>query len=503
MNRIELPVLHLARLVLEARTALSVTTGTTEGTFDTQLVRDANGLPALPATALAGVLRHLWIDAHGEASANALFGFQEKNQGAASRLTVSWGALLDSQGQPAEGLLLGDERKRLEDDNDGDALFKTVLQQADAPVVRDRVRLTHRGAAADQGKFDRSVLPAGHRFALELRLWSQTKDDADWRRLLGLLAHPLFRLGGATRAGLGAMELVVCHARSFDLKDPEDIRAFRNLSRGLADIDGLDDLTQKAKAWAADTHVLNGILKLTALNLWRIGQGETLLGPDKHGKVADLLPKVEEVIDWGAGRGERKLQMCLLPASSLKGALAHRIAFHYRRLAGDWAGGVTDEQALNARPPAVAALLGEVKDTEEEAGRRIEQGCVGALVIDDAWIAADTVQVARLMHNAIDRFTGGVRDRVLYEEESLFGGEIEVPITLDQRRLDKNCERLGISKEEQADVREALRLALDDLCQARLALGSRTTTGNGFFDGQLEGPLRDWLNENDDQEAAA
>ena len=496
MNRHDLHVLHLARVVLETKTALSIGTGLSESTFDTQLVRDANGLPALPATAVAGVLRHLWIDTHGageEASADVLFGFQRKDQGAAARLSISWGALLDSQGRPAEGLLLGDERQRLE----GDELYKTVLQQVDAPVVRDRVRLTHRGAAADKGKFDRSVLPAGHRFALELRLWSQAKDDPDWQRLLGLLAHPLFRLGGATRAGLGAMRLVTCHERSFDLKNAEDIAAFRDLGRGLTDTGGLEAFQVQLPEDAA---VLSGTLKLEARGLWRIGQGESLLGPDARGKVADLLPKVEEVIDWGTGKGKRKLQMCLLPASSLKGALSHRIAFHCRRLAGRWAGSETDEDALNARPAAVDALLGAVKNDESKGEAA---GCVGALLIDDAWIAADTVQVARLMHNAIDRFTGGVRDRVLYEEESLFGGEIEVPITLDQRRLAKNCERLGISEEERANVRQALRLALDDLRRGRLALGSRTTTGNGFFDGQLEGPLRDWLNENDDQEAAA
>ena len=502
MNRHDLHMLHLARLVLEAKTALSVSTGLSEGTFDTQLVRDANGLPALPGTSVTGVLRHLWIDIHGdgqETSANTLFGYQDKKAGQASRLTVSWGALLDSRGWPAEGLLIGDEGgERLKD-----PLYEGVLMQADVPVTRDRVRLTHRGAAADQGKFDRSVLPAGHRFALELRLWSENKDDEDWMRLLALFAHPLFRLGGATRAGLGAMALVACHARSFDLTQENDINAFSNLRPELADREGLEDITEAVKARVLSQGLHQGNLELEARGFWRIGQGESLLGPDDKGKVADLLPKVEEAVTWEPTEdGKRTLRLCLLPGSSFKGALAHRMAFHYRRLAGEWVEDQSGEPE-DMRPPALDALLGAVKNDDKEDNKG--KGCAGALFIDDAWIEADTAQVARLMHNAIDRFTGGVRDRVLYEEENLFGGKLQVRITLDARRFEKNMALLGLQDEaEKRRIRDAFRLALDDLCQGRLALGSRTTTGNGFFEGRLEGPLGDWLDERKDtQEAAA
>ena len=93
-------------------------------------------------------------------------------------------------------------------------------------------------------------------------------------------------------------------------------------------------------------------------------------------------------------------------------------------------------------------------------------------------------RIARLMHNAIDRFTGGVRNRVLYEEESLYGGAVEIPIALHVQRL-----------HDPHGVRPALKAALDDLCGGRLGLGSRTTTGNGFFTGEITGRLRDWLAE--------
>src|SRR5690606_22899359 len=108
--------LYIARVVLEAKTPLSISTGTPDGVFDTALVRDANGLPALPGSSIAGVLRHLWQERHGAQSAKRLFGRQEGKNGEPSRVIVSWGALLDSRGRPVEGLLLGEEARRLKED---------------------------------------------------------------------------------------------------------------------------------------------------------------------------------------------------------------------------------------------------------------------------------------------------------------------------------------------------------------------------------------------------
>ncbi len=480
MSRSDQSHIHIARLVLEADTALSIGTGNPDGVFDTALVRDANGLPAIPGSSLAGVLRHLWREEYGENSENAVFGYQQHDQGAASALSVSWGALLDSQGRPAEGLVF--DQKRLQD-----PLYASVLQQIDAPVFRDRVRLGHKGAAADNAKFDRAVLPAGHRFAVELRLWATPEEaDANWRKLLSLLSHPGLRLGGATRAGLGRIRLVDCHAGSFDLRDAEQRQAFLGLGRGLADT---KDLKEAKPDTRNSEHWLSAELTLQARGLWRIGQGSAPLEPVT--KPADLLPKTEEHIDWSSGRGERKPNLLLVPASSLKGALAHRMAFHARRLTGQWAETMpADRGAREARPEAIDDLLGQVKDKEG--------GHAGVLYIDDAWLPVEATTVTRLMHNAIDRFTGGVRNRMLFEEESLLGGQLTIRIALDTRGIRGDAET----------AKQALCLAMDDLCHGRLALGSRTTQGNGFFDGELRGNLQGWLQpvqtdqQNEQQEMA-
>ncbi|MGV6817457.1 MAG: RAMP superfamily CRISPR-associated protein [Thiotrichales bacterium] len=480
MDRINSSTFRIARFVLEAETALSISTGNYDGVFDTSLVRDANGLPAIPGSALAGVLRHLWIDSYGEddtETANAMFGFQSRKEGSASPLTVSWGALLDENGEPAEGLLIGDKSSRLTKCE----LYQAVIDQADNPVLRDRVKITHRGAARKNAKFDRSILPAGHRFAAEIKLWTAKDDNGEnWNKLLSLLQHPIFRLGGGTRSGLGRMKLVSLYRGEFDLTSAADIARFRKLKPGLNDIKGLEAFTP---AQPQSDAFMFGTLKIQAQGPWRIGQGsESVLEDNK--KPADLLPKTEERISWSGTQGKRQPRLLVLPASSLKGALAHRLSFHVRCLTGQW--NTPETELSDDRPVEVDTLLGTLK---AENGT----GHAGRLFIDDTWQQVNTDQVTRMMHNVIDRFTGGVRNRMLFDEECLLDGNFEIPVVLDTSNL---------SEEAIPIIRKALKATLDDSCSGRLALGSRTSTGNGVFKGTLEGPLAGWLSTSSVEQAA-
>lgn len=483
-QRLARSVLHIARVVLEAATPLSLSTGNPDGVFDTALVTDANDLPALPGTSLAGVLRHLWRETYGkQQSDDTLFGYQKKNRGDASRLAISWGAMLDSQGRAAEGLLAIKEPQRLTD-----PVYADALKLLDEPVFRNRVKLSHQGAAADTGKFDRAVLPRGHRFAVELRLWSDDKDDVNWYRLLNLLAHPTLRLGGATRTGLGKLHCFSCEERSFALSDQEDTRAYKGLPDALSNTSGLNKFIPDLRT----TSFITGTLRLSPRGFWRIGQRATDFR-DTNQKPADLVPVTEPLIEWdnnGTPTIHEDTTHLLFPASSLKGAMAHRLNFHCCRFSAPpiWADpGLPSED----RHELVDALFGSVKTKTK--------GQAGNLYIDDTFLPVSENRLKDVTHNSIDRFTGGVRNRVLFSELSIHGSDapIDIKLTLDQSRLQQSGADLQV-------LRDALKATLDDLCQGRLALGSRTSTGNGFFDGQLEGALKDWLeSDNHNQEEAA
>lgn len=482
MNRIDNAVCHIARFTLEGRTALSIGTGGPDGVFDHPIVRDANGLPMIPGTSLAGVPRHLWRADRDQASTEGLFGYQRKDDGAASRLEVAVSVLQDSQGRPAEGLLLGSEADRLRDDQ---VLKSARATQAD-PLFRDRVRLTHRGVADHRGKFDRGLLAAGHRFSGELRLWSNRKDDPDWDRLLGLLADPRLRLGGATRAGLGAMELVTLRTLSLDLRDRADCERFRGLKSGLGDLAGMTarDLVKLPRT-ALGVQTLR--LTLAPRDFWLMGNVDKPVG--RYDKDPDRVPKLEPVLRWQSGRAAPAVRMALVPGSSVKGALAHRAAFHWNVLNNKFVDDLTAEDLAkwdkSEHCPGVQAIFGYAKDRASVTGRSQEAaGQAGHLIVEDAHVEVGANQVQVMIHNSLDRFTGGVRDRLLFTEELVYQRPIVLAITL-----------LPGFKDADESARRALARAVKDLCQGRMALGAGTTKGHGTFTANPDAATRAWLAE--------
>src|SRR5262249_3982368 len=113
-----LPCLHLARVTVETRTPLSLGTGLGAGLYDTALVRDANGLPAIPGTSIAGVLRHIHSALYGKDETDSLFGRAKERTGKEqpSRVHVSWAAIHDASDRPVDGLVTGQRRRALESD---------------------------------------------------------------------------------------------------------------------------------------------------------------------------------------------------------------------------------------------------------------------------------------------------------------------------------------------------------------------------------------------------
>jgi CRISPR/Cas system CSM-associated protein Csm3 (group 7 of RAMP superfamily) len=485
----ELSVFYVARVTLETVTPLSIGTGAIDGVFDVQLVRDANGLPAIPGSSLAGVLRHLYWLTHEDDPAvkqkiHGLFGYQEGDSGEASKLHISWGVMQDSKGKPVEGLLLGPQATNC---LQGDKLLKVAIATADTPVFRDRVRISHRGAAEKMGKFDRSVLPAGYRFSVELSLWSHQVDDSRWGEILKLLGHPLFRIGAGTRAGLGKLKVVQANSGSFNLKDRQHRILFAKLDPSLARIEVLKPFLFQL---ITSPRFVTATLKLKPKGFWRIGQGDTAHCQDGSGKPADLLPKTEQRVKWNGGKAEIAVAELLIPASSIKGALAHRVAFHANRLNSYWAEEHQESIAdyeKSEHCDAVKNLFGYARDDRptkdgNEDKENQPKGQAGKIWIDDAFVEFNLGDLHLMMHNAIDRFSGGVREHFLFSEELVWKKPIIVNMLIDTDGLDNV-------------VRIALKNTLVDLQEGRLSLGGGASKGHGLFEATLQfSDKAAWLN---------
>lgn len=479
------PWLTLWRLVLEAQAPLSIGTGRGDGVNDMVLAHDANGLPMLPASACAGALRKAWAAAHvdGRQRADDVFGYAEGDDGLVSRLAFSHGHIHDSTNRPVEGL---DSRGR------ADPLLKPLLERR--PSLRQRVRLNHRGAADDGALFDRSVLPAGHRFSLELLLWSAdgTQARADTDRLEALLANDTLRLGGATRSGLGLLRVVRGHRGQFNLRFSEDFESFSGLGRSLADVGGLSSFEITASAAAPDRQAAINV-RLRPEAGFRFGGGTRSLQRPAPGKLANDLPVTEAHVAWagtkaGAGGAMASQARALVPATGIKGPLSHRTAFHAHRReqvhSGNWppaapAGAPPPPYDKTLHCPSVRALFGWHAAGSADS----ERGQAGVLGWSDLVLAPESIRAATQWHNSIDRYTGGVREGALFRTENLHAARAADDLLVFRITVDLNRARnVGVSDLMLQD----LEAALEDLTKGRLALGADSAGGQGFFTGSWQ-----------------
>lgn len=480
-----------ARVTVECTAPFTVGTGRGDDLVDSICVTDANGLPTIPGSSLAGVLRHaLFAESDGD-EANALFGYQKENLGDSSRVKVSWAQVHGIDDRPVAA------RMDATDDAAEDAkAFRAFLEGG---VLRDHVRINARGAVDGAGKFDEKLVPRGARFTFELRVEARNdRDDVDAElgKLLGALTSPTFRLGGRTRRGYGAFRLVRAFTRTFDLKGgAKDYADYTRLPRALdkdVPVGVLTALETKGLKPVAREGIIEGRLTLRPEDFWLFGNGDAARDAHKRGtKDADMIPKTEPVIDWSSGRGvivEGVHSRNLVQSAGIKGALRHRAAFHHRRLKGQWAEGAIGEAQEPVKDGAIVALFGVEKSKTE--------GVPGNVSVSDAYLTtsdgkaradANAPRDGALDHVSIDRFTGAPMDGMLFREVPLYQGSFEVTVRVDTRAIEGHSEGSA--------AREAFKCALDDLCEGRLAVGAGANRGHGYVKGVLSGALKRWLDE--------
>lgn len=446
------PYFYSALITLECQTPLSIKSDESDLTIDTRLVRDANGYPIIPGTSIAGVLRSIASEmANQEKNSTEvakLFGQAEnKDTDSPSQIQVSFGFVHNANNQPIMGL----DTNAMQSDEPVASSLKDLM-----PIMRDQVTLNEYGVAAKGAKMDRTAVPKGTRFSFELNWATDQEDEQQWQNILSWLNHPDFRIGGLTHRGFGKVKVQSVKTESYNFKYPEDLQKWQaNRSQGFNAQNGqpknaLNCLTQ---------NYLDFNLSLQAEDFWRIGQGNKAIG--KYDKEPDIKPYTEKVIEWDAANCANISQdsKVVIPASGIKGALRHRTLFHFRRLMDDFSDGLKPEQEAQQQNAQLVDLFGDISDDTAK---------VGSLILDDIYL--ETTPLTKvIMHNKIDRFTGGTIDGALFSEELLYGGGFTL-----QGQIKIN--------EQSKELLEAFKLALLDLAQGRLALGGGTTKGHGYFE---------------------
>lgn len=433
----------VTRITLEAASPLAVGSGDIDIITDAPVARDINGLPYIPGSSLAGVLRHALGD---KPYADDLFGFQKGDTGKGSRLIVSDALMVSEGSKVVDGLI--------------DKSASNYLSLFNVLPVRQHVCINDKGTAKEHGKFDEEVVYAGTRFCFDMEILSENSSDSQMQDLLQTITSPTFRLGSGTRNGFGSMKTVRVQYAAYDLTKKEDLQSYINKSSCLAEewnAPEVKDITpQKQNGWIRYTLRL----KPTDFFLFSSGFGD---------EDADMTPVKEPHITWSGDTPSMSEQYFLVPGTSVKGAVAHRTAYHWNRLNNRF---VDTENAPYAseKNPAVIALFGTAT---EEDGITPQRG--NAIFSDVAVVPVDKSKEKTIFHIKIDKFTGGVQDGALFQEK--VSNVQDQPIT----------EEILVGRTAFADatIREAFEKSLNDICNGMLPLGGSTNRGNGTFTGTL------------------
>jgi len=462
---------------LQAKSAVHV--GGLEDVPDTDLslARDGLGNFVIPGTSLTGVLRAL-----GDAG-----------DGLQKRL---WGREAAS----------------------GDGGYASLMTVSEAPItgpvtpeLRDHVGIDRRTGAAALGiKYDRMVLPMGTRIPLDLRLDVPTAGTATWmgtapapglaeiEDYLVWLIRQLqdgLRIGAAGTRGLGQVALVEV-GWSVTRASPASRDGILALLRGKPD-NITDQISKRVKALTARREGLRIDIA------WKAKSPVMSKSPDDGDDAAADREsggvKIMPLVTQGIAKGKLRL---ILPGSGIKGALRSHAERIERTVFPDLAAveslraPVADRRGFLdqiAAAPLTASLFGSTapRGTEPPKPGVWEPGrgalsvldCLSKSEIDAAEIEAlrrssdlskrPNAALDVAYHVAVDRWTGGASDRLLFS--AVRPDDIEwhdIQLRIDETRLPP----AGMGRDAALAL---LVLLMRDLAAGWITLGMGSTRGYG------------------------
>ena len=321
--------IYKARFIIEAASPLAVGSGEKGVIVDRLIARDANGLPYIPGTSILGIIRHQMEDNNTDEalakSLNDVFGQSGSEEGLGSRIIFSDAQLSDKKGEAAVEKING---AYLAGEGEGYYSWFNRLPN------RDHVRMTDKAAAdtAGHGKFDEELVHKGSRFIFTICLNGNEEDQSIWNSILGYIHSPFFRIGAGTRNGFGQIRIISCKANCFQLNDEQELVAWLKHSNSLN-----DKAYISWQEYRADTAVADSINAQHQRYTLRLKPSDFFLFGAGYGdEDADNISKTEHFIQWESNLDATMSNVqFLIPGSSVKGALAHRTAFHYNKSEGN------------------------------------------------------------------------------------------------------------------------------------------------------------------------
>lgn len=421
------------KITAECRTPLHIGSG--NGSNGEVLIHPVKDVPFVQATGIAGALREFYSE--DEVMQKKLFGFSCRETDDAEEKDAEGG----SRVYFTDGFFLGPEySKNLLSDR-----CLTDRPQSAGKQIRTEIRprlkidprtgtgqfLKIKGSERCSGqKFEIESVALGSQFSFSIYLYEKD-ENLEYALESGLKAlhRGEIQLGGQKSNGCGYVELLAVEKAVYDLCDREDRRCWADENKKMTDI--VEEITNTDESDSKWIHIeLSGRTKGSIL--------VKAIAVTEYGKDKPASVNI---------RNHRKEY--LLPASSIKGV----IRSHVEKIA----------IYMDIGKECVTELFG--KKADEDGGK------TGKLRFYDSVIGESKEnENASLQHRLhIDKFTGSVMYGGLFTEKPAYG---DITIGVD---IKKDSEwACGL-----------ILMALRDIAMGILPLGSGSSIGRGYFDGDL------------------
>lgn len=417
---------------------VSVPTAARHGEVDVVPDVDCHGVAHIPGTSMAGALRARAAGQYGEQVSNDWFG-QLLDPGAGEAAgsvdaVASQVWVLGSELVSQTGARVSDDQASLQD------RWSTAIDR-------------RRGAARVNSLRGARMLARDSRIEVFLR-WDNAS-EAGRDQLLALISGWQPLIGRGTSRGLGRCTVESVLHGTLDLTDPADLLAW--LTRGGPAL--VRAVATQRRPEAARSVPVPGSLASDAAAVVEIPA--SIVGPLHIGGGGQQARKDDDGHDIQVLLREHG--NALVPGAGLKGVIRSRVEFILASVGLRHLACVSSSDTGSPCGHCWACSAfghGGTRDTDARSvGRRAGIRFCDALISDAA--------TRNRTHVAIDRFTGGAMDGLLYTVEALESGRFVIRI------------EIGATHADDAVLRAALRLALQDLHEGRIGLGAGTSRGYG------------------------
>lgn len=345
------------------------------------------------------------------------------------------------------------------------------------------------GVAAKHIKFDRQVLPRGARFRFRLQRevdqpaasseHSETLQSAraEMAAIASALVEGRVPIGGSQTRGFGRVRLLEPVASEIDWTSPAGLLSHLSGQQNNC-LQEWNNQLLSSKEDRHSSHPLEIRIK------WR-PLGPVMSKSAAEGLSADIMPFIT--------RNEQGRYAMALPGSALKGVLRQQAERIVRTVLDLSVGQVAHHEQVDV--PLVRDLFGAARPGDQPrqstgGGHRAARGklfvdtCYAKFAesrqawdqvdaTDDAWVDGRWRKLYRADHVAIDRWTGGAADSMLYNA-------VEPDAQIEWEPL-----TLRVATTEQSPAMLALLwLVIRDLCRGALPIGFGVN--RGFGDIQVE-----------------